>query len=352
MVFGAGSSWSVVFLRHELANLKQKRNKGKAAEDEKPVEVGWRIKHLLTIIATAKKCVELDEILGGLLVLAHHPVLGKHGLSLWTTLLQQNGISPPVYVGAHYPTLKKSIWASFAHDSNEQKQAAFNALATLALVAPTLVLVDVVTEIKSLLDASNLSQFSATDFAIYQHTASDIPYVDVLALAKPKQVASKGKDQAIQKWEDDVRKSLQSKGSASGKAMTKPEKALVESQLRKEADIRAAMQSTFDRIRIGLSLIDTLLQSGLDIASSNAIPEIMSSLLPLFQSPYASKVEGPLQATWSALATFSLAQLPDIASATAAAILFAVRSTVLLDPAQNVPGEPASERSVALLTAR
>jgi hypothetical protein len=63
-------------------------------------------------------------------------------------------------------------------------------------------------------------------------------------------------------------------------------------------------------------------------------------------------VERPLQATWSALATVSLAQLPDIASATAAAILFAVRSTVLLDPAQNVPGEPASERSGALLTAR
>jgi hypothetical protein len=304
-------------------------------------------------VATAKQSETSSQVLGGLLILAHHPVLGKHGVSLWTNLLQQAGISPPEFVEAQYTSLKSLIWTTFAQpvsayilwkvlrwlafQSAELKQAAFSSLATLALVSPTLIVVDVVSEISNLLQAAKIDKFTSTEFAIFNHPAdSESPYVDVLAAAKPKQEVGKGKHQAIEKWENDIRKSLQSKTPAANKTLSRAEKALVQEQLAREADIRASMQAAFDQIRIGLSLASTLLSSGLDITTSDAIPTMISALVPLFRSPYASVLQKSLSQTWSALAAFCLSDLHDIAAATASATLYAVRSSILLDPAQDV----------------
>jgi hypothetical protein len=84
-------------------------------------------------------------------------------------------------------------------------------------------------------------------------------------LNKEKQI-EKGKEQAIAKWEAEVRKSIASKKAASTAppTLTKPQQALFNAQLEKERQIRGRVVGIVASMTRGLGFIRALASSGAD----------------------------------------------------------------------------------------
>jgi hypothetical protein len=84
-------------------------------------------------------------------------------------------------------------------------------------------------------------------------------YLLVLASKKDSgPTIQKGKDQDIQKWEAELRKSLESKKAAKAATLSKQDQALVNAQLAKESKIRKDVTLVHQHFERGLSFIRAL----------------------------------------------------------------------------------------------
>jgi CRISPR/Cas system-associated protein Cas7 (RAMP superfamily) len=82
----------------------------------------------------------------------------------------------------------------------------------------------------------------------------------VLKAADKGASAAKGKNAAIDKWDQETRAALAKKKAAQGApALSKAERALVDAQLAKEAEIRARVQDALARVHEALRIIRSLL---------------------------------------------------------------------------------------------
>jgi len=78
-------------------------------------------------------------------------------------------------------------------------------------------------------------------------------------LAKKKEVlVEKGKDSELRKWEAELRKSLATKKPANAGNLSKQDRALVDTQLAKEAQIRSKVTLVKNRLERGLHLVKSL----------------------------------------------------------------------------------------------
>ena len=82
----------------------------------------------------------------------------------------------------------------------------------------------------------------------------------------------KGKDQDIEKWEAEIRKSLASKKAAKTGTMSKQDQALVNAQLAKETKIRYDVGMVHHRFERGLSFIRALVAADVDEFRPNVAP--------------------------------------------------------------------------------
>ena len=98
----------------------------------------------------------------------------------------------------------------------------------------------------------------------------------MLASKKPTTV-QKGKDQDIQKWEAEVRKTLSNKKGTGEQSLSKQDEALVKAQLAKEASIRQTVNSSKQRILDGLELAQSLIAAQSDAFQSHI--SLVGSLL-------------------------------------------------------------------------
>lgn len=106
--------------------------------------------------------------------------------------------------------------------------------------------------------------------------------------AKANQAAAKGKNAAIDKWDEETRSALAAKKKAPiAPALSKADKALVDAQLKREAEIRQRMQGVVEDIRQGLSCIESLASTGAEGLAAH-IPKLLSALLSAIKSPQAA----------------------------------------------------------------
>ncbi|KAG9242002.1 hypothetical protein BJ878DRAFT_405706, partial [Calycina marina] len=144
-----------------------------------------------------------------------------------------------------------------SHQSNAVKKAACNAAAELAFVAPDSMTTRIVELIQQDLDPQLLADIGPTEAAIYR-TPEGTAFVDVLATKSQNYVPNKNvKDYDTLKWEEDLRAQLaQKKGQQ--KKLTPEENAKVNSQLKKEADIRLNIRHVVAKLLRGIGIIESL----------------------------------------------------------------------------------------------
>lgn len=95
-------------------------------------------------------------------------------------------------------------------------------------------------------------------------SSSDLP--PVLSSTKNEVRDKKGKGSEIAQWEDDLRKSLAEKKAKAAQApvLSKQQQALVQAQLSKEADVRAKVNEINIKLKRGLCLVESLIETSVD----------------------------------------------------------------------------------------
>lgn len=137
------------------------------------------------------------------------------------------------------------------------KNAAYNAAAELAFVAPDVMTAEVVKLIERDLDPTQLAGIGPTEAAIFR-TEEGTAFVDVFASKSQSYVPNKNtKDYDTLKWEEELRSQLaQKKGQQ--KKLTTEEAAKVKAQLKKEADIRLQIRRLEAKLLRGIGIISSL----------------------------------------------------------------------------------------------
>ena len=77
-------------------------------------------------------------------------------------------------------------------------------------------------------------------------------------------VSKKGKNAEVEKWEDDVRKSLTNKKSTSAPALSKADQAVMEKQLKAESSVRNKVSKLRSEVLRGLELITSLVRANVE----------------------------------------------------------------------------------------
>ncbi|KAL6866280.1 translational activator of GCN4 [Amphichorda felina] len=188
-------------------------------------------------------------------------VLGRPELvprSSWITLCLKMGIDPGALSGKYQDRLLKEIGRRASDEtSNLAKEAAYNAAAELAFVAPDTILPRLMELVSRDLDAEQLENLGPVEAAIFR-TPEGTCFIDVLAKKSQNTVPDKNnKDYDILKWEQELRSQLEKKKGHQRK-LTAEETAKVNAQLKKESQIRGTIRGIESRLTRGLGIIKAL----------------------------------------------------------------------------------------------
>ncbi|CAG8952268.1 hypothetical protein HYFRA_00001008 [Hymenoscyphus fraxineus] len=182
----------------------------------------------------------------------------------WIDLCLRVGVDPGKLARESGDELMKQIlyFTGFTENlalqhSEVVKQAAFNAAAELAFVAPDVMTSQIVDLVQKDLDTAQLAGVGPTEAAIFR-TEEGTLFVDVLASKSQSYVPNKNtKDYDTLKWEEDLRAQLaQKKGQQ--KKLTPEESAKVKAQLQKESEIRLNLRYVAARLLRGIGIIHSL----------------------------------------------------------------------------------------------
>ena len=146
---------------------------------------------------------------------------------------------------------------STIQQSDAVKNAAFNAAAELAFVAPDVMTSRIVQLMKEDLDSTQLTDIGPAEAAILR-TPEGTAFVDVLASKSQSYTPNKNtKDYDTLKWEEELRAQLaQKKGQQ--KKLTSDETAKVNAQLKKESGIRLQIRYIEAKLMRGIGIIKSL----------------------------------------------------------------------------------------------
>jgi len=142
------------------------------------------------------------------------------------------------------------------HQSASIKSAACNAAADLAFVAPEVMIPRIIDLVRADLATTELSEIGPVEAAIFR-TPEGTAFVDVLAKKSQSLPNKNTKDYDTLKWEEELRNQLSQKKGLQ-KKLTADEQAKVNAQLKKEAEIRHAIQQLEARLMRGLGIIQSL----------------------------------------------------------------------------------------------
>jgi len=214
--------------------------------------------------ATAKQLtIELDETklrtqLRRLLILCRSQLIPHVS---WIEMCLRMGVDPGALAKASADDCLKDIlvvtdkptWK----DLSSFQEAAFNAAAELAFVAPEAVTPLIVAQIALDLDPAQLEDVGPEEAAIYR-TPEGTAFIDVLAKqGQTRPISKNDKDYDTLKWEEELRAQLaQKKGQQ--KKFSADEQAKVNAQLKKESAIRSTIVGIDSRLRRGIGIITAL----------------------------------------------------------------------------------------------
>ncbi|KAI8461658.1 hypothetical protein BY996DRAFT_6408497 [Phakopsora pachyrhizi] len=139
--------------------------------------------------------------------------------------------------------------------------AAYLATKTLVLLAPTLALPEIVERVIEPLDPEMVTYIQEFEIRVWK-TPPEQNFLDVLPLQKTTIVSSNlAGDKSIEKWEMEVRESIEKNKAGGANFFTKTEKELVEDQSKKEAEIRRKVDGSVFNLHHVFRLIKCLIRA-------------------------------------------------------------------------------------------
>ncbi|EIW69657.1 hypothetical protein TREMEDRAFT_73934 [Tremella mesenterica DSM 1558] len=228
--------------------------------------------------------VAREEIAIDFLILSHHPGIDEDAQISWITLVQSLRLDPTTVAMDMSEKILKHIWEAAAvppRDPN-MAQAAYRALTTLCFLCPSIYVNATLSQVRSDLDPSSLDFIGEEERGIWS-TPSDHLYVDVLSHNKDLPENKNSRDYATKKWEQEVRASLSQKKS-NGPALTKEQKALVETEQAREAEVRERIRITQARLARGIQLIQSLIASNSEVVMKHVGEMAQAMLKSVFAS--------------------------------------------------------------------
>ncbi|KAI5288306.1 translational activator of GCN4, partial [Ascosphaera aggregata] len=196
-----------------------------------------------------------------LLVLCHQQLIPN---GRWFDVALRSGIDPAYLVSQNPEACLKEVIRTSEDPMRKSispaKNAAWDAVADLVFVAPELMVSRVIKQIEHDLKVENFTRFTVTDVCIAR-TPEDKTYIDVLDNKSSAQLNTKGKDSDTLKWEEELRAQLSKKRGQPQRKLTPEQKAKVDAQLAKEAEIREAVLQAEEVIKRGAGIIEALARS-------------------------------------------------------------------------------------------
>lgn len=179
----------------------------------------------------------------------------------WIDLCLRARVDPGDLARKHFEKCLKQIIDATTEKPNSQflaiSQAAYNAAADLAFVAPDTALPLLVRQFSQDLDPKLFESIGPREAAIFR-TPEGTAYIDVLSKkSQDYSVGRNAKDYDTLKWEEELRAQLaQKKGQT--KKLSADEQAKVNAQLAKEATIRQQVAAIESKMRRGVGIIQSL----------------------------------------------------------------------------------------------
>ncbi|KAJ7504446.1 armadillo-type protein [Mycena galericulata] len=203
-----------------------------------------------------------EETVGEVIVLAHHRLANPPGRQTWIDVCQRAGADPREVVERRLDRIVELILAGTGEDAKTGlPEAAYHALTTLVFIAPDAVLPRIMEQLRTDIDPSVLNALTEEDLGMWR-MPEGTTFIDVLTSAKGDTKAPyKGKDFEIARWEAEVRNTLESKKKA-GAALTKPQQALLQAQLVREAAVRQRVDTVRANLVRGLACVRSLVAAG------------------------------------------------------------------------------------------
>ncbi|KAJ3807969.1 armadillo-type protein [Lentinula aff. lateritia] len=200
------------------------------------------------------------------IIVANHALVRGSSHQTWIDLCQKANIDPREVIEKHLARLLKLVLdASLSDPKSGFPEACYRAVSTLAFVSPGDILPKILEQLKQDIDLDVLSSLTEDEFGIWA-TPEGTVFVDVLSYTKDDVRDKKGKDSEINKWEDELRKSLADKKAKAAKTstLTKQQQALVQAQVAKESQIRAKVNDVQFKLIRGLYLVRSLIETSVD----------------------------------------------------------------------------------------
>ncbi|KAJ3828802.1 translational activator GCN1 [Lentinula raphanica] len=239
--------------------------------DDKPWNKHSRLSGLLLSTVAFGSEVESklkEEIVVDCAIVANHALVCGSSNQTWIDLCQKAGVDPQEVVGKHLDRLLGLILhASFSDAKSGFPQACYRTVSTLAFVSPGDVLPKILQQLRQDINVDVLNSLTTDDYGIWS-TPEGTTFIDVLSSTNKADVRDrKGKDSEINKWEDELRKSLAEKKGQAARApptLTKQQHALIQAQLAKEGQVRAKVNDIHSKLIRGLHIVQSLLQTSVD----------------------------------------------------------------------------------------
>ncbi|CAE6418409.1 unnamed protein product [Rhizoctonia solani] len=220
---------------------------------------------LLAAVTPSAEHVQ-EPLRGDLMVemigVAHREDISSPQRQLWVDLCLRAKLDPHVLVTRKVDRLLELVLLKQGEHSEQTMESAYRALSSIVFIAPAVVLPHVISEVRHSLAPAQVEALGAVDFAIWR-TPKGTMFHDVLANKKGPVLNNKSKDADIEKWEAEIRKTLESKKAAGAKTLSKQEQAQVNAQLEKEDAIRSNVQRVKNDMLRGLALIKSLVAAGI-----------------------------------------------------------------------------------------
>ncbi|QUC20455.1 uncharacterized protein UV8b_04696 [Ustilaginoidea virens] len=210
----------------------------------------------LSAIGASVSQEDLESLACSILVLSRSELIPR---SSWIDMCLRMGVDPGNLAKKHLDELLEEVGSrtSIEQKVNVIQQAAYNAAAELAFVAPETVIPRLMRLIHQDLDPKQLQNIGPVEAAIFR-TPDGTCFVDVLAKKSQANVPNKNtKDYDILKWEEELRSQLEQKNGQKRK-LTAEETSKVNAQLRKEAEIRNSIRLIEAKLHRGIGIINSL----------------------------------------------------------------------------------------------
>ncbi|PMB72489.1 eIF-2-alpha kinase activator GCN1 [Beauveria bassiana] len=223
---------------------------------------------------------QLEEQACSIVVLAR-PELISH--SNWIDTVIRMGIDPGELTRNHRESLLREIGVRTAPEQPTIiKQAAYNAAAELAFVAPDVVVPRLLELIGRDLDRDGLRSIGPLEMAI-SRTPEGINFVDVLGKkAKGSTPNKRSPAEEILSWEQDARRQIEQRKTQSKKSPGE-DVLKINAQLRKEKGIRTSVQELQAKINRGIGIIEALRFAGeqrpFDVATLTYVLPLLMDIL-------------------------------------------------------------------------